>query len=189
MALLHMEAPHTEQGKNLTLTDGQEQTCKVLYRKTNTERYEFAGFYNPALPDEAYPDGLIALPLRSTYRGPSTFELGTSVWNVEGSTGDYWDGKICSNWIAVWQTVCPGQAKICYVADSSNSNGKTECSGKIVGGHMIITKDQPQPGDDGKVFIIPICNSHNNYHNTVEMHLCAKVTAVALDRYHLRTEK
>lgn len=185
MALLHIEPPCTCEGEKLKLTSEQEKNCKVLYRKIDGNLYEFEGLYNPDIADEEYPDGLIALPLRSVDGGAHTFNVGDSVWNVKNSTGDFWEGEVCHNWLAVWKEhFTTENSQKCYVAGSVRPNGKSYCNGSYVGGHMIATETQPKKGDDGKVYIIPICSAHNNYMNNAQMRISAQVSGLVLDRYY-----
>lgn len=183
MALIHIDGVCTSQGESLKLTEEQTKNCKVLYKKTDDNKYKFAGFYNPEIADENYEEGLIAVPLRSCSGGTVLLKKGTSVWNVVGSTGDYWKGKKCRDWIKVWMENCNGgkaPAEKCYVKGSGGSS----CNDNTVGGHVITTNVQPQYGDNEKVYIIPICKTHNYYRNTNVMTVSKDVQALILDNYH-----
>lgn len=185
MALKHISLPYTEQGAKLALTAEQEETCKVLYRNTEGDLYEFAGLYDPDIPDEDYPDGLIALSLKSALKEITLVKKGTKVWNVEGSTKDPWHGNPYANWIQIWEDElvregCQHNRK-CYVNGSAGIN----CNTPFCGGHMVMTNNtKPDYGTDGAVHIIPICNAHNNYHNKAEMVISEDVYALVLDNYH-----
>ena len=184
MALKHVNSPYTQQGTKLALSDELEKSCKVLYKITNDNIYEFAGIYDPEIPDEDYPDGMIALSVRSVLHGVERITAGTNVLNVIGSTGDTWYGKSNPNWINVWTTVLTENGYPhpiqCYVRGGPN------CNARMCGGHMVLANNSPTPahGTNGTVFIIPICNAHNNYRNRQVMTVTADVWAVVLDRYH-----
>lgn len=187
MALKHLTPPHTLQGSELVLTDLQEETCKVLYKNIKDNLYEFAGFYDPEMPDEDYPDGLIALSIRSVLRDTEYLAQNTSVWNVVGSTGDTWYDNLHPNWIQIWEDVLkekghPHERK-CYV----NGNAGINCNTPLCGGHMVLTNNtSPAYGSDNTVYIIPICNAHNNWRNANIMTVSEGVWALVLDKYHQR---
>ena len=165
--------------------DTIEDKWNVLYRKIEEGKYEFVGLHDPEIPDEDYPDGLYAINFTSVFSKTVPLAKGTHVWNVEGSTGDTWNGKKCNDWIGVWKSKVPGGTVKCYVKESPGSQGNViSCNTPIVGGHMIKTNVQPVHGDDDKVYILPICNAHNNYHNKNMMTVCENVTAVLLKRYY-----
>lgn len=187
MALRRVESGNTLLGDKLNLTAEQEEKCLLLYREKENGIYEFEGFYNPDIEDEDYPDGIIALRLRSVYGGTHTFNQGDSVWNVEGSSHDYWNGEECKNWLAVWHGYFPTESKDkCYVEGSpAGRDNHPQCVRDYVGGHMIRSDKQPGYGDDGKVYIIPICRTHNHYRNKREMTVSESVSALVLNRYHL----
>lgn len=191
MALVHINALSTSYGEKMKLTAEQEKVCKVLYLKSEDNTgYKFAGFYDPDIPDEKYTDGLVAVPLRSVFGGTYTFHKNDSVWNVSGSTGDeyvYSNNRHSTTWIDVWDNEA-NKSKLydikCYVEGSVKSNGKSNCGGGICGGHMIISSIQPNWGDDGVVYIVPICSSHNHYQNVAQMRICETVEALVLNNYH-----
>lgn len=176
--LKHISMPYTQNGLELNLTAEQEENCRVLYKHVKDDLYEFAGFYAPKKKDADYPDGMLALPVRSVYSCNHILHAGTSVWNVIGSTRDpKVDGK---SWIQLWMDKTHGQKK-CYVEDSAH----IDCNGNIYGGHMVLHANnvRPRHGSNGVVYIIPICNAHNNANNVAEMILSEDVEAVVLNRY------
>lgn len=176
--LKHISIPYTKNGLELNLTAEQEENCCVLYKHVKDDLYEFAGFYDPEKKDTDYPDGMLALPVRSVYSHNDTLYAGTKVWNVIGSTGDPKVGG--KSWIKLWMEKTHGQKK-CYVKDSANIG----CNGNIYGGHMVLNRNNVHPkyGANGVVYIIPICNAHNNTNNVAEMILSEDVEAVVLNRY------
>ncbi len=184
MALKHISMPDSPQGVNLALTAEQEENCKVLYKNIKDNLYEFAGFYNPEIPDEEYPDGLIAIPVRSVLKDVCRLKKGTKVWNVIGSTGDPWNGKH-ANWIMIWESELRKKGIFpvikCYVAGSAN----IRCNNIIYGGHIVLTNNTSPPvGSNNTVYIVPICNAHNNRTNTNQMNISEDVWALLLNKYH-----
>lgn len=182
MALKHVRLPYTEQGAKMTLTAEQKNVCKVLYKNIEDDLYEFAGLYDPEIPDEDYPDGIIALPIQSVVDDTEFLNQNTSVWNVCGSTGDPCPNSL--SWYQLWENTLKEKGhpheKKCYVAGSAG----IQCNSSIIGGHMVLTNNiRPAGGSDGIVYIIPICSRHNHYANTAEMHLCCDVWALKLNRY------
>lgn len=185
MALKHISLPYTLQGVKIPLTVKQEETCKALYKNVENDLYEFAGFYDPEIPDEDYPDGLIALSVKSVLRDVRYLAQNTGVWNVDGSSGDPWYKNMHPNWIQIWEDelIARGyqHARKCYVR---NSAGIT-CNTPLCGGHMVLTNNtSPAYGSDNTVYIIPICNAHNNWRNTNRMNVSEGVWALVLDKYH-----
>lgn len=185
MALKHISLPYTLQGVKIALTAEQEETCKVLYKNTEGDLYEFAGFYNPDIPDKDYPDGLIALSVKSVLRDIRYLNSGTSVWNVVGSTGDPWYNNHHPNWIQIWEDELAAKGyprgRKCYVEGSAG----IPCNNSLCGGHMVLTNNtSPQYGTDDAVYIVPICSAHNNWRNTNRMSISENVWALVLDKYH-----
>ena len=186
MALRDISLPDTLQGTDLILTEEQEEICKVLYRNINDNLYEFAGFYDPEVPNKEYPDGLIALSVKSVLRDVRYLNAGTRIWNVVGSTGDPWYSNLHPIWVDIWENELRKRhyphIRKCYVEARPN----VKCPNmSIYGGHVVLTNDtSPGYGDDNTVYIVPICSSHNNRHNTNAMILSEGVWALVLDKYH-----
>lgn len=177
--LKHISIPYTKNGLELNLTAEQEKNCRVLYKHVKDNLYEFAGFYDPEKKDADYPDGMLALPVGSVYGGNCILYAGTSVWNVVGSSGDPMiEGK---SWIDLWVSKTGGQKK-CYVRGSAGG----PCNKIIYGGHVVCQEHNTSPrhGSNGVVYIIPICNKHNNKSNTAKMIISENVAAVVLNKYH-----
>lgn len=186
MALEHISKQPTSKGKELSLTAEQEKNCKVLYRKNEDNLYEFAGFYDPDIPDEDYPDGFIALCVNSVFGGIERLEKGTAVYNVIGSTHDPWNNIKNPSWIAIWEQQLKEKGhpndKKCYVAGSAG----IFCNNSIYGGHVVkqVQDTRPSPGVNGIVHIVPICNAHNNRSNINAMTISEDVYALVLNKYH-----
>ena len=170
--------------ENLKLPAELEKSAYVLFRDTDSGK-EFAGLYNPDFKDEDYADGIVAVPLRSTLIDIRTILQGTIVWNVIGSTGDYYFGPLIPNgqnvwenhpvWINIWSSLTGGAPLLCYV-----ENGNQH-SASLVGGHMQFTDPNNENTPPGTgIYIIPICNSHNSWHNTGAMRVNANVQAMYL---------
>lgn len=185
MALIHIDRP-----KNLTESTAIQKIplseYEILYEKNESGIYEFAGLYDPDIPDEEYPDGMAAFTFRSVFVDTVTIYKDTSVWNVKGSSNDKWNGKK-PNWLDVWNTETHNDLKsdsgVCYVAGNVKTNGKTNCDGCTLGGHMALTFGTVHPQTNDYIYIIPICKSHNNVHNEAEMKICNDVDAVKMNRF------
>lgn len=140
----------------------------ILYKECK-EGYEFAGFYNPDAADEDYPDGYLALPFTSTYKGLQNLAFGTVVYNVIGSTGDdFRDPGIgvyqkSPNWVDIWFTKTQGRynRNHCYIAGSGDQPVEM-CDGIICGGHMVLTPADINAKAKDTVLIVPICSRHNH---------------------------
>lgn len=186
MALIHIDRP-----KNLTegaaISNVPLSECEILYEKNEKGVYEFAGLYDSDIPDEEYPDGMAAFSFRSVFVAVETIGKGDSVWNVEGSSDDKWEGKEKPNWLEVWNTVTRNRvtsdSKTCYVAGSVKTNGTSYCKGCTLGGHMALSSTTVKPKKSDYIYIIPICNSHNNTHNKAKMTICKDVQAVKMNRF------
>ncbi len=186
MALIHIDRPKNVSNETLD-QDEFLSKCEVLYKENDDGLYEFQGMYNPDIPDEEYPDGMAAFSFRSVYVGTETLKANTSVWNVIGSTGDYWDGKVCSNWLGVWNTKTGNNLKsetgTCFVKGSVKTNNTNNCNGISVGGHIVKDGKKVKPGKDDSIYIIPICQSHNFYTNKAEMKVSEDVPAVKMNKF------
>ncbi len=190
MALKHINPNPSLMGAQLELNDEQKENCKVLYKHIKNGLHEFAGIYNPDIPDEKYPDGIIALPITSVYNSMQLLTKGQVVYNVIESTKDPWYNKDYRNhkpWVAIWEGKIAKEGyydeKECYV----NGSGKG-CNGIIIGGHVVLDKSdiKPDKGINELVYIVPICNSHN--HRTHAMTICKDVHAMLMDKYFQSTD-
>lgn len=176
--------PYTSSGLNLILTAKQEEKCRVLYKHIKDDLYEFAGFYDPEKEDADYPDGMLELPMGSVFGGSRLLSAGTRVWNVINSSDDPKPQGM--SWIDMWMMYLgkTKKDKKCYVKGSAG----IICNRNIYGGHMVLQECNisPKHGSDGVVYIIPICNAHNNKNNTAEMILSEDVEAMVLNKYYQR---
>ncbi len=185
MALIHIDRQ-----KNLTENAAAQNTplCEyeILYEKNDSGIYEFAGFYDPDIPDKKYPDGMAAFTFRSVFVGTVTIYKGTSVWNVKGSSNDKWKGRK-PNWLDVWNIETRNNLRsdsgVCYVAGSAKTNGTTYCRGCTLGGHMALTLGSVYPNKSDYIYIIPICTSHNNVNNEAKMKISQDVSAVKMNKF------
>ncbi len=186
MALIHIDRP-----KNLTEATALSNTpiskCEILYEKNENGLYEFVGLYDPDIPDEEYPNGMAAFSFRSGFVDVVTIYKDTSVWNVEGSSNDKWEGRKKPNWLEIWNIETKNSVKsdseTCYVAGSVKTNGKNNCKGCTLGGHMALSSTTVNPTKSDYIYIVPICKSHNNTHNKAEMKICEDVKAVKMNRF------
>ncbi len=180
--LRRMEMPMTATGQHLVLPEDVEKNALVLYRE-NSSNLTFAGLYNPNVPDENYKDGIVAVPLRSTFLRIHSFLGGENIWNVQGSSDDnvYVDttgvlgGVTDISWVGIWRIVTGNIfASRCYVHGPG-----TNVNTNIVGGHMMLTPSSVLPvGAD--VYLLPICKTHNHYTNTGVMTVDSAVNAVVM---------
>lgn len=186
MALIHIDRPNvlTESAaiQNTPLSE-----YEILYEKNESGIYEFAGLYDPDIPDEEYPDGMAAFTFRSVFVDTETIYKGTSVWNVKESSGDKWEGKKKPNWLDVWNKQTNNELRsdsgVCYVAGSVKTSGTAYCDGCTLGGHMAKTLGTVHPQANDYIYIIPICKSHNNVYNEAEMKISDDVVAVKMNRF------
>lgn len=137
----------------------------VLYKETDSGLV-FTELYNSDFPDEAYTDGIVAVPLTSSYISMDFLKNGTAVWNVIGSSGDGYSGPLnpnagqwrsSHNWSEIWSNLT-NEIMMCCVTGQVFCNHSQMC-----GGHMQLTDPQGQDTPVGTVVhIIPICSAHNN---------------------------
>ena len=192
--LRRMEMPMTAAGKGLQLSENLLKDAWVLYKETDSGLV-FSELYNPEFSDEEYADGIVAVPLTSTFMAIDFILNGTPIWNVIGSTGDSYYGPLdpnhlqpinwrhSGNWSQVWAELT-GEIMMCSVT------GQVDCTPtQMVGGHMQLTDPQGQATPVGiDVHIIPICVAHNNASVTGMMTVAGGCTD-ALNRNGVRTIK
>lgn len=183
MALKHINPPYTLMGAKMELTDEQKKNCKVLYKHLGDGLYEFAGLYNPDIPDEDYPDDIVVLPIRSIFNSVQMLRANTRIWNVVGSTNDHRPVEYDS-WIDMWEEKVNEAgygdvARECYVRERDRAT----CNGNIIGGHVVVDQKLliPPRSADGVVYLVPICRRHNK--SSESMVLCKDVPAILFDRY------
>lgn len=127
--------------------------------------------------------GFEVVPMKSVFGGTFPVAAGTQFVNVEGSSGDHpTDVARRESWRRFWEIATGLAARACTAAGSANVN----CNAPIYGGHVVApgAPVQPQPGANHVVFIVPICNAHNNRTNTNVMTAAFATTGVWLDNYH-----
>jgi len=109
-----------------------------------------------------------------------TISVNTPFWNVIGSTNDKKPRGIKS-WIGLWRKY--GGDSVYCVAQNS---GRINCNRLIYGGHIVFdsAKVYTQIGDSS-VYILPICNAHNNISNVSRMITKNNIIAVKLKNYGL----
>lgn len=181
--LIHMEGRMLTSAKNgLLLTKEQEELCKVIYRKTDSG-YLICGLYDPDIPDEDYPDGLAAFPFRSSFGGYVQLAGGSSVFNVNNSSGDKYKGKPNDSWMDIWEhsiknydaqlditDPLPGNQKHNHHTRKSYVDplpGRTETA--LVGGHICTSRDAQNPNKGGSCLLLPIYRYLNSMRETVQM--------------------
>lgn len=190
MAIEFVNVSENTQGTKMMSHEELKQMNLILYKKEKDNLYKVEGVYDPDIPDEEYPDGMIAVPLESVAGKMEMLKAGTSVWNVIGSKNDpKVNGK---SWIKLWEDEVIKQMHIqpntgiCYVQGSAGIT----CNTLIYGGHMVKSAEDVRPvhghDSDGKIYIIPICNAHNNVDNINEMTLCQDVYALHINNYYNR---
>lgn len=188
--LKRIDIPIITGTKKLFLPKEHEKSALVLYRESD-DGLVFAGFYDPNVPDEDYLDGIVAVPLRSTFIEVKKFSEREPFYNVVGSSKDkiFVDGKIkqsVKSWMEIWRTVTKRALGVtptekCYVnySWSSEEEKKICVSTDLVGGHMMFGQSaELNPGDT--VFLFPICRGHNSHFNKKEMMLTSDVYAIEM---------
>ena len=169
--LKRLDLPITESARGLIIPEHLQKDAYVLYRETK-DGLIFENLYNSDFADERYADDIVAIPLTSTFLRTTTVNGGINLWNVVGSRGDQYFGpldpndvnnkdkwKDSSSWINVWSSLFPDEEVGCYFGD----NDRTKHNKIYYGGHMINADPKGKKTEDKKeVFIIPICNAHNN---------------------------
>lgn len=174
------KAKPTETGKELALTWHEDNNLFALYEEDESGKFVYSGVIDKTKDCLYRSKRTVAVPLRSTVAGHELFNKGQTVYNVQKSTNDKPKG-----WIGIWLDYMKNknlkpQDEECYVAGSNAKN----CNKFIIGGHMV-KQDypvQPSAGADF-VYIVPICNKHNNAHNTGAMEICKNVYALTLHNY------
>ena len=200
MAIILKNAPKTEEGRKLQLTKEQEEKYKLVCRvNEEKEELEIVDLWNP---EEKYENEYVIVPLTSTFGGIELVATGTGVKNVSKSTNDPKPFLNCNTWIDVMKVVyiyygIPTDVlKTCcldpykyYVNENSIieqysvSNHGNTC---ICGGHMVGINDIQLVPDNGNCFLLPICSSHNNFHNDSFFFIVAQNTyAVMLKGFRL----
>lgn len=154
---------------------------KVVYRKNKDGEYELAGLYNEKEDEEDMVGDNVAVPITSCLACPPVKPLskGTEIYNVLGSTGDYYDGKKCNNWIGVWEDVLKKNGikvreRMCSVCGKNKD---------LVGAHVVKDKKKVNPKDNDVLYIVPLCKGHNNKPAKTAMSLGYEVTAMCLTRF------
>lgn len=102
----------------------------------------------------------VAQAIQSTWGGTVTFNVNENFANVISSTGDPKIGGL--TWIMLWANQFGVYPTICT---SLNYNG-FKCGQPQVGGHVIVgTVAKAMPTGSNSVYIMPICQQHNNNDN------------------------
>lgn len=181
--LIHMKDCMLASAQNgLLLTKEQEDICKVIYRKTG-DGYLICGFYNPDIPNEDYPDGLAAFPLRSSFGGYVQLAGGLIVYNVVNSSDDKYNGRPNDSWMDIWEdniknydaqldrtNPLPGNQKHNNHTRKSYVDalpGRT--STDLVGGHICTSIDARNPSKGGSCLLLPIYRYLNSKRESVQM--------------------
>lgn len=193
--LKRIDIPMITGTKKLFLPKEHEKSALVLYHESD-DGLIFAGFYDPNVPDEDYRDGIVAVPLKSTFIKVKKFSERESFYNVKKSSNDkiFVDGKKIKDvgtWIEIWRTVTKRELgatppEKCYVNFPWKCEEDKICKSKdLVGGHMRF--DESAELDTGaEVYLFPICRSHNTPTNTKEMLLTSDVEAIVM-KYKINT--
>ena len=134
---------------------------------------QFAGLYDP---NKDYGPDFTIKPIESVWGGTVQFNYGENFANVIGST---YDPRIGGNsWIRLWENQF-GAANICTSYQYQGFN----CNNYLVGGHVIVGQHAAVvPAGSNSVYIMPICNAHNNNDN-VYMAALQYLNGVWLNNY------
>lgn len=145
----------------------------IVYKLSEDgERYELYEPYDEAtVSADSYADGdYVAIPLTSTDCNVVPFQRGLPFQNVCGSSFDHWHPKRrrdeARSWIQLMRNKgCHPTDHCCTDGNYYDQYGRAflhDCHGRMVGGHILIGKHKdPIVKPDGKVYLLPICNTHN----------------------------
>lgn len=186
--LKSLDIPMTAAGQNLILPKEIEKAAYVLYRETD-EGLVFVGLYDPDVPDEDYCDGVYKIPFRSTYvKTEPLHENITTLYNVKGSSSDktFVIGGETHNvhsWIGIWEQLMVSlgltpTVRKCYVKKQGDDD-PCNTGTRIVGGHMT-TEPSGEIRTRDDVYLVPICQTHNNVNNTDAMEITEDVNAIVM---------
>lgn len=186
MAYFLENYPVSKESASLTLTEEQEKNCRAVYRLSEDESDRGAYFAELWVPDKAYSDEYVILPLRSTGGTVVTLKTKNTLIpvnffaNVIGSKADDLPDGF-QYWISFWMSKTKQSYPSCctdgnfYYTDRNNteyrftqinvqkSKVNAACStGQVNGGHIIINaKAAAEAPKNGTVYIVPLCTNHN----------------------------
>lgn len=168
-----------DDAKNMTAseTDG---SLKLKYRKNESGRYEFAGFYDEKEDTEYQLGDTVAVPITSRYISVDTLPAGLYVENIHGSSYDKCPAK---TWISYWSEktkISLGDVH-CVVCDDWQKCPHNQ--DYLEGAHVVVSGHNVTPRGDESLYIIPICKSKNNISNIYPMKLQCNVPAIRMDRF------
>ncbi|KAI0710817.1 hypothetical protein C8Q76DRAFT_738832 [Earliella scabrosa] len=129
-------------------------------------------------------DILMIGALPSRFDRPMTFAQDEQFANVIGSSGDRRVDHLA--WLKLWERTFQTKPTKCssYGYPESRTGTPFPCSDRLVGGHVVMgTKAKWVPPGSNEVYIIPICQRHNN-NNEVHMAAITERRAVKLKDYH-----
>ncbi|MCH5197068.1 MAG: hypothetical protein J1F28_10145 [Oscillospiraceae bacterium] len=183
--------PVLENSNALSLTQEQEEFCRVVYKLNENGDAYFSELWNP---DKDYSDEYVVVRLKST-GGKFVYLEPKNIANVINSGGEPKPAGV-NSWLKFWldKTGTRGGVSQCstdsyfYYSDGNeekryerilfpveDSRGKNDdqeinaaCCGLLVGAHIIYDKTEAAEVEEGgEVYIIPICEAHNKCHPIV----------------------
>ena len=180
-----VDMPPSKEWLSLFVNEEIAEKCKVVYQKREgEEKAKFLELWNP---DKEYDEGCMIAPISSIYRGCMPLSIGTKFKNVTGSTNDpnyygtSWIGMMCLVYDVL--RLDASLLKECCSEQNYYTMYQTEAkervhNGMIFGGHVLVE------GAGNRVFLLPICASHNTLDKDEQyMKLNKDIWAVELAYY------
>ncbi len=162
----------------------KDSDMKLKYRKNKRGKYEFAGFYDEKEDTEYQLGDTVAVPMTSRYIDVDVLPAGTLVENVHGSAHDSCRERLSKeSWIGFWSRMIGvpiDQVRCVICPDWDHCPHKGE---GLVGAHVVTSGHNVTPRGDESLYIIPICNSANNFANISRMQLQFDVPAIRMDKF------
>lgn len=140
---------------------------------------QFVEYYDPA---KSYGSEYRYVGVESIYAGTVMWAVNGNFANVLGSTGDPKHGV--ASWVTLWALHCNGGV----LPINCTSNGFPvgfACNAPLYGGHIIAAAAAaPMPAGSNNVYLLPICNSHNNVNFVGTMHAIHYQNAIWLNHFN-----
>lgn len=164
--------PFSDEWKVMELGEDLSNRDKyhVVYKKNDDGNWHLYDLY---CEDDTYEGEYIMVPVGSVYRGLAKVNKGTKFVNVLRSTRDPKPIKRCT-WIELMRLIYrkyqldEGLLEECctdgnfYMSNTGEIVEDKSYRGWIVGGHILLHRERNRYNKVGdKVFMLPICNSHN----------------------------
>lgn len=139
----------------------------------------FVEYYDPA---KSYDSEYRYVGVESIYAGTAMWPVNGNFANVLGSTGDPKHGV--ASWVALWALYCNGGVSPINCTSNGFPPGFV-CNAPLYGGHIIAAvAAASMPTGSNNVYLLPICNSHNNVHFVGTMHAIHYQNAIWLNHFN-----